>query len=200
MPCAPARNAPGSRSLLHSVGTRLGDATVFSFSCRFLCFAAHSPCPPLLACAVAAGLANARPRLRAALDFWRFWAELLRRCSLVIQSLLALVRFRALRLRMPSRHRSHHSGGRPCPPCLRPPVLSVLPMATSFPLPTEERILLRHCGGFLPPLFSSNRLDNTTHQRASNILHWNVHSGSAGLRPYNFGHVACPAVKMPVLL
>lgn len=54
-PCAPARNAPGNRSLVESVGTRLGDATVFSFSCRFLCFAAHSPCPPLLACAVAAG-------------------------------------------------------------------------------------------------------------------------------------------------
>lgn len=48
------------------------------------------------------------------------------------------LRFRALRLRMPSRHRGRHSGGRPCPPCLRPPVLSVLPVVTAFPLPTGD--------------------------------------------------------------
>jgi hypothetical protein len=91
---------------------------------------------------------------------------------------------RALRLRMPSRHRGHHSGGRPCPPCLRPLLLSVLPMVTAFPLPTQERILLRHCGGFLPPLFSSNRHDNATRQRTSSIARWNIYRGSAGLEAF----------------
>jgi hypothetical protein len=40
-------------------------------------------------------------------------------------------------------------------------------MVAAFPLPAEERILLRHCGGIVPPLFSSDITDNATHQRAS---------------------------------
>jgi hypothetical protein len=70
------------------------------------------------------------------------------------------------------------------PPFTLPPFtlpLSAMPMIAAFPLPIQERILLRHCGGFLPPLFSSNRLDKTTHQRASSAQHWNIYRGSAGL-------------------
>lgn len=58
---------------------------------------------------------------------------------LVVQAVLPLVRFHALRLRTPSGRRGHHSGGRPCPPCLRPPVLSGLSTETVSPLPTALR-------------------------------------------------------------
>lgn len=54
-------------------------------------------------------------------------------------------------------------------------------MVTAFPLPTEERILLRHCGGFLPPLFSPIIIGHATRHRDSSITHWNTYRGSAGL-------------------
>ncbi len=46
------------------------------------------------------------------------------------------------------------------------------------------RILLRHCDGIVPSLFSSNRLDNATYQCASSFQHWNVHSCSSGLEAF----------------
>jgi hypothetical protein len=56
------------------------------------------------------------------------------------------------------------------------------------------RILLRHFDGIVPSGFSSNSLDNATHQRVSNITRWNIHRGSAGLRPSYFGDAYFPAV------
>ena len=40
--------------------------------------------------------------------------------------------------RTPSGRRGRHSGGRPCPPCLRPLVLSGLPTETCSPLPAAS--------------------------------------------------------------
>lgn len=57
------------------------------------------------------------------------------------------------------------------------------------------RILRKPSDDFVSSVFSSNRLDKATYQRASSIQHWNVHSGSAGLRPFSFGYVACPAAS-----
>ncbi len=102
----------------------------------------------LLACAVAAGLASARPRLRA---FSAWSLALGNRSAFKLHTsnftLQRRSRVLVLRLRMPSRHRGHHSGGRPCPPCLRPPVISVLPVVTSFPLPTTTSATHPQCGG-----------------------------------------------------
>jgi hypothetical protein len=53
-----------------------------------------------------------------------------------------------------------------------------------YPLSSRGRILLRHCGGIVPPLFSSNIIDNASRQRASSIKHWNVHSSFAGLEAF----------------
>ena len=44
-------------------------------------------------------------------------------------------------------------------------------------------------------VFSSFRLYDATHQLAASIQHWNVYSGSAGLKHHCFGRVACPAVS-----
>jgi hypothetical protein len=44
-----------------------------------------------------------------------------------------------------------------------------------------ERILLKPWACIVHALISLNRLDNATHQLASSIQHWNVHTGSAGL-------------------
>jgi len=57
MPCAPARNAPGNHSLLDPVDSLSGDSARFSFSRLRRRYAARSPCPSLLASAVAAGFA-----------------------------------------------------------------------------------------------------------------------------------------------
>ena len=48
---------------------------------------------------------------------------------------------RRLRLRTPSGRRGRHSGGRPCPPCLRPPVLSMIPTLAFSPLPTALQLV-----------------------------------------------------------
>src|SRR6056297_2936026 len=57
MPCAPARNAPGNHSLLDPVDSLSDDSARFSFSRLRRRYAARSPCPSLLASAVAAGFA-----------------------------------------------------------------------------------------------------------------------------------------------
>jgi hypothetical protein len=61
------------------------------------------------------------------------------------------------------------------------PVPSSLTNAKSPGDSSRGRILLRHCGGIVPPLLSSNIIDNAKDHRASIITHWNVHSDSAGL-------------------
>jgi hypothetical protein len=64
------------------------------------------------------------------------------------------------------------------------PLPSSLANAKSPGDSSRERILLRHCGGIVPPPRSSNRLDSSAPYRDSRITHWNVHSGSAGLETF----------------
>jgi hypothetical protein len=61
------------------------------------------------------------------------------------------------------------------------PVPSSLANAKSPGDSSRGRILLRHCGGIVPPLSSSNVIDNATHHLAASSQHWNTNSGSAGL-------------------
>jgi hypothetical protein len=61
---------------------------------------------------------------------------------------------------------------------------------------SRGRILLRHCGGIVPPLFSSDVFENATHQPASNVQRWNAGTFTQvppDLKPLSFGHVHCPA-------
>jgi hypothetical protein len=55
------------------------------------------------------------------------------------------------------------------------------PVVKDYACPFSWSLLLRHCGGFVPPLFSPNIIDNATHQCASNIQPWNIIQGSTGL-------------------
>ncbi len=43
-----------------------------------------------------------------------------------------------------------------------------------------ERILRKPSVGIVPMGFSSNIIDNATHDRASSIQHWKIYQGSAG--------------------
>jgi hypothetical protein len=43
------------------------------------------------------------------------------------------------------------------------------------------RFLRKPSDDIVSSVFSSNHLDNASHQRDSSLTHWNVHSGSAGL-------------------
>ena len=70
------------------------------------------------------------------------------------------------------------------------------PTPTALAIQAGERILLRHCGGIVPPLSSSNVFDNATRHRDSNVQHWNIFRSSAGLQPFYFGHVHYPAVSV----
>ena len=112
MPCSPARNAPGNRSLVESVGMSIGDS-------NFLLLAADFRASPLALLALrcspalwplgslressATGIAN-----RSAVQ-----PRSLRLNWLAMQTVLPLGRFHALRLRTPSGRRGRHSPDRP---------------------------------------------------------------------------------------
>jgi len=57
------------------------------------------------------------------------------------------------------------------------------------------RILLKPSDGIVPSGFSSIRSHDASRQLASSITRWKGHSGSAGLQPFYFGNVHCPAVS-----
>ena len=60
---------------------------------------------------------------------------------------------------------------------------------------SRGRILLRHCGGIVPPLFSSNIIDNQTANalQAENIGTFT--QVPPDVTHFYFGHVYCPAVS-----
>jgi hypothetical protein len=55
------------------------------------------------------------------------------------------------------------------------PVPSSLANANGPGDSSRERILLRHCGGIVPPLLSSNFIDNAKRHHTSSVQRWNIY-------------------------
>jgi hypothetical protein len=68
------------------------------------------------------------------------------------------------------------------------------PTRTALAIQAGERILLRHCGGIVPPLFSSNIFDNETTNALQAESIGTFTQIPPDLKRYYFGHVHCPAV------